>query len=395
MKIVLVNNVFASGSTGNIVKNLFEEFNKNGHDAYVIFGRGKKQNDPKIIKKTCELESKIHHFFSLISGNMYGGMFFSTNRIKKEIKHIKPDVVNLHCINGYFVNIYHLLKWLAKNKIKTVLTMHAEFMMTGGCGYTVDCNNHINCGCKNCEFYKQFNGKFSLNATHKNYIKLQNSLRLFRKEDIKVTCVSPWLKNRFLQSPLYKNIDIDVILNPVDGIFFNENGENPYKNSKNILYVTPDINDYVKYGWLIKDVASKRPDLNFTIVCSKDVDFKFENKNINYVKGGASKEKLRDYYHYADGTILLSKRETFSMVVAESLVCGTPVYGFKSGGPETIGIDKYCKFVDFGELDLLCNALGNIKNSKAEISKIASDKYSLEKIANNYVEVYKCITMFH
>jgi glycosyltransferase involved in cell wall biosynthesis len=35
------------------------------------------------------------------------------------------------------------------------------------------------------------------------------------------------------------------------------------------------------------------------------------------------------------------------MIVAESLCCGTPVVGFKAGGPESIAIDDYCVFVQF------------------------------------------------
>lgn len=48
-----------------------------------------------------------------------------------------------------------------------------------------------------------------------------------------------------------------------------------------------------------------------------------------------SKERLRELYQSSKCTLLLSKRETFSMVVLESLACGTSVIGFKNGGTDS------------------------------------------------------------
>lgn len=388
MKILLINTVFDKGSTGKIVSTLHNNLMRTKHESYVIFGRGKKVNDTNVFKKTIEIESKLHHFFSKLTGNMYGGMFFSTSRIIKKIKRIKPDVVNLHCLNGYFVNIYKLLKWLALNNIKTVLTMHADFMMTGGCGYALECKQYLNSECKNCQSYKTFNGRFSFNYASSAFKKMKKVINLFKNENLKITCVSPWLKDRYSASPIFKERFIRTILNPVDDLFFKEKENNPYTSKNNILYVTPDITDYVKSGWLIDKIASRRPDLHFTIICMRDIDFNFKNKNITYIKGGVTKSKLRDYYYYANATIILSKKETFSMVVAESLACGTPVYGFKSGGPETIAIDEYCLFFDYGNIDDLAKNLVSLNDNKSKIINCAEKKYGSKIIINNYIDVF-------
>ena len=316
MKILLVNGVYEKGSTGNIVKTLYTNFKNAGEDTYVLYGRGNKNSDYHIVKRTFEFESKIHHFFSLISGNLYGGMLFSTTRIIKFIRKNKPDVVNVHCANGYFVNIYRLLSWLAKANIKTILTMHADFMMTGGCGIAGECNKHKTDQCKKCPFIHEFNRKFSLNRTNHFYNKMLKSVAKFDKKNLKITCVSPWLADRYSSSSIYSKFLVDSVINPVDDLFFTEPLKNPYISKQNILYVTPDITDKVKSGHFIDEIAKKRPDINFTIICTKNIDFEFASSNITYIKGGVSKDKLRDYYHYADGTILLSKRETFSLVVA-------------------------------------------------------------------------------
>ena len=99
------------------------------------------------------------------------------------------------------------------------------------------------------------------------------------------------------------------------------------------------------------------------------------------------------FYSLADVTVLASKKETFSMPVAESLCCGTPVVGFKAGGPESIAISQYCDFVEYGDVPALKMALirkledQNI--NKTIISEVAKLKYSSKKMAEEYYKLYK------
>lgn len=389
MKIVFINSVYGCGSTGKIIKNLYEKFSSDSFfEPYVISRKGLKTDDKKIMYKTFKLESKIHHFFSLFTGNMYGGMLFSTLRIKRTISKIKPNIVNVHCLNGYYVNLYELLKWLAKKQYKTVLTMHADFMMTGNCGIAGSCNKYLTGECSGCEKVKEFNGKFSLNRTHKFYKKLKKALSYFSEEKLKISCVSPWLEKRYCESELYSRFTNVSIFNPVDNLFFSSGKINPFKEGTNVIYVTPDIYDENKSGYLIEDIAKVRPDVNFYVICTKDVEYHFNNSNITYIKGGVTQEALRDYYYFADATLILSKRETFSMAAAESLACGTPVIGFKCGGPETICVPQYSLFFDRNNLDQLAKSICKNVFNKKEVIDAAMDCYSSDKIFEDYKRLF-------
>ena len=90
MKILLINSVYSKGSTGNITKSLYEGYINEGNDTYVIYGRGDRSylKDDHIFNLTSELESKLHHLLSKLTGNMYGGMHISTSKIIKKIKDI-------------------------------------------------------------------------------------------------------------------------------------------------------------------------------------------------------------------------------------------------------------------------------------------------------------------
>lgn len=391
MKILLINSVYNKGSTGNIVKSLYEGYKELGHDAYVIYGRGEKapvKQDNHIFKSGYELESKIHHFISLFSGNMYGAMPFSTSKMKRLIRKINPDVIHVHCLNGYYVNMYSILKYLAKTNKKVCLTMHADFMMTGGCGMAEECNKYLTSSCEGCIKYKSFVSKYSLNKTKHNYLKLMKSIIRFDSNKLMVTCVSPWLRNRYLESEIYKKYEIFTVLNPVDDIFFTEKATNSiFIPENNILFVTPDILDPLKGGQYIDTIAKKLPMYHFTVVNSKKQNFLFNSENITYLSGGLEKKHLKTFYSYSLFTLLLSTRETFCMVAAESIVCGTPVVGLKNGGTESfLDSDVFISFRDIFDL------IEHLKNCPTRIvkSKINIVCFTKCHISKRYIDLFNC-----
>ena len=80
------------------------------------------------------------------------------------------------------------------------------------------------------------------------------------------------------------------------------------------------------------------------------------------------------------------------MVTAESLCCGTPVVGFKAGGPESIAIKEFSRFVDYGAIDTLLRALEEMLQSpysKENISSKSKKVYSKEAMGAHYLQIYK------
>lgn len=396
MRILLINVVFGHGSTGVIVENLAEEYRKQGNEVFIIQGRGKRKlkEGIKIFKPVSEIESKTHHLFSLFNENIYGGMLFSTKRIIRIIKRVHPDLVHLHCLNGYFVNVYKLLTFLKQNSFKTILTNHADFMFTANCGYTLNCDSWMNNECMNCSRVKEFAGKLAINKTHKNYLKLKKAVTNFDK--LKLTCVSPWLTDRIKKSPLYYNREIKTVLNPV--VCNDEYADNPYitqlklHNKKRVaLFVCNQINNPEKgFAWF-KKIATDMSDSDylFVLIGGKISDDFCENF-ISF--GQIENASLSKFYYHADVTLLFSIRETFSMITAESLCYGTQVAGFASGGPESISIDGVSHFVDYGDTNSLVNIL--IKDihklnytEKNKIISISRDKYDLKNIAMQYLSL--------
>ena len=400
MKILQVNCVYKKGSTGKITYDIHSELLKRGIESVVCYGRGEKINEPHVYKTCGEVYSKINHLLSEFTGVMYGGCFFSTNKLIKIIKKEKPDVVHLQCINGYFVNIYRLVSWLKKHDIKTVLTLHAEFMYTANCGHALDCDKWQT-GCGHCPRLKQETKSFFIDGTHKSWMKMKKAFDGFN-DNLVVTSVSPWLMERAKLSPILNDKKHEVVLNGVNTDVFHfydtaelrsQMGLNGFKV---IFHATPSFDDNIKSlkgGYYVLKLAEKMLDENVKfVVAGNHPDGLKVQSNVILLGKVSDQELLAKYYSMADVTLLTSKKETFSMVTAESLCCGTPVVGFKAGAPEQIVIEEYSEFVTHGDLEALYSATCEMlsKNlSKKEIAHAATVKYSKNTMTNNYLKLYE------
>lgn len=400
MLVMQINCVYKKGSTGKITYDIHSELLKQGIESVVCYGRGEKINEPHVYKTCGEVYSKINHLLSEFTGVMYGGCFFSTNKLIKIIKKEKPDVVHLQCINGYFVNIYRLVSWLKKHDIKTVLTLHAEFMYTANCGYALDCDKWQT-GCGHCPRLKQETKSFFIDGTHKSWMKMKKAFDGFN-DNLVVTSVSPWLMERAKLSPILNDKKHEVVLNGVntDVFHFYDTAELRSQMGLNgvkvIFHATPSFDDNInniKGGYYVLKLAEKMLDENVKFVVAGDhPDGLKVPPNVILLGKVSDQELLAKYYSMADVTLLTSKKETFSMVTAESLCCGTPVVGFKAGAPEQITIDKYSTFVNYADIDALQKAIENIVvfNAK-EIEQDAHNKYDKNIMATKYVEIYEKI----
>lgn len=396
MKVIQINNVYSCGSTGKITKNLHESFLEKGIDSIVLYGRGQKSNNFNVIKVCSEFYAHVNKIWSFFTGIMYGGCFFSTNRIIRIIKKEKPDIVHLQCINGNFVNIYRLINWLKKNNIKTVLTLHAEFMYTANCGHSFDCQKWKT-GCGNCPRLKKETKSLFFDRTNYSWTKMKKAFNNFL--NLRVVSVSPWLMNRAKSSPILKKCTHFTVINGVDDRIFKYRNMSTFReelglsNKKIIFHVTPYFTDerfHLKGGFYLLELARDFPEIIFVVAGTYKNNMEIPN-NVVLLGNIVDQYLLANYYSTADLTIVLSRRETFSMAVAESLCCGTPVLAFKAGGPETIAIESASQFVEYGNMESLKASLKRMINSsidKKTISMIAIKKYSESNYFKKNLDVY-------
>lgn len=399
MKILQVNCVYMKGSTGKIVFDIHSGLKKNDIISVICYGRGEKIKEKGVYKTGNEYVCKFNNILSRLTGIQYGGCLISTYNLFKIIKKEKPNIIHLHCLNGFFVNIYRLLSFLNKNKIKTILTLHAEFMYTGNCSHACECERWKK-GCGKCPRLKEATRSWLFDRTHTSWRRMQKSIERF--DDLVVVSVSPWLQKRAEQSPILKNQKHITILNginttevfkPQDATYLRE--KHGLKTEKVILHVTANFNDPIKGGRYIIELAEtlKKENIRIMIIGGGMSPDNLPN-NIIWVGRIENQKELATYYSLANICVLTSKRETFSMVVAESLCCGTPVVGFNAGAPEQITLKEYSDFFEFGKMDVFKeNVLKwiNTNVDAEELHRIAEKKYSRDRMIQDYLKIYKGI----
>ena len=342
MKILLINSVLGIGSTGRIVESLYKSLKSVGHDVKVAYGRNKYLG---IITQDqfCfynKLNINLHGVFSRIFDN--SGLAYSKKATKKLIKFIedfKPDVVNLHNLHGYYLNVPLLLNYLAEKNIKCVFTLHDCWLLTGHCTNVCfnQCEGFSN-NCENCKFKHVYPKSLLFNKSAKN---LELKQKLLSKINNKSFIVpSNWLKNYVAKSYL-KNEKIDVVYNSINFNIFNQNSKNNYDKTKlpcdkYILCVSNVWNEQKGIKKIV-ELARFATDKKFVLVGQLKCKIELP-QNVIHIEQTNNAKELAFYYANAELLFNPTLEDVFGLVTAEAMACGIPVLLYKgcSGGEDAI-----------------------------------------------------------
>mgnify|MGYP003378049563 CR=1 FL=1 len=114
MKVLMINVVCGIRSTGRICTDLAVALEQQGHEVKIAYGR---ESVPRCLKKYAvrigtELDTKMHGVTArLLDGAGFGSKRVTENFIKW-VKLYNPDVIHLHNIHGYYINVEVLFKYL-------------------------------------------------------------------------------------------------------------------------------------------------------------------------------------------------------------------------------------------------------------------------------------------
>ena len=399
MRILYINVNCKHSSTGKIVYDLYSLSNAAGHEAAVCYGRGPQISEPGIFKFGLDWETNFHAFMTRLSGLTGCWSFFATHRLLRFIDEFQPDVVHLHELHGYFVNLRTLCDFLAKRNIPVVYTFHCEFAYTGKCGHAYECEKWKT-GCGNCPQVRYYPKSLFLDFTKQMFRQKQKLWALLPR--LVITTPSKWLADR-VRCSFLKDQDIRIVYNGIDTqqVFYPRQtkdlrAEHGLTDEKIVLAVAPKLMGEKKGGkWIVQLARQmKNENVKFIMVGVDDTDEVFPD-NVITIGKTTNQVKLAEYYSLADCFVICSDKETFSMTCAESLCCGTPIAGFCAGAPETVFPTPQALFVPFGDLQSLKNCVKIQLDKGFDRSELANSMqllYSREKMYRQFMEVYKELT---
>lgn len=360
MKVVQINTGIGFGSIGRIsdqIGELIESFQ--GQCYYIHGSRYIAHNSPTAIQVGSKFEDYIHYAISLFSGRDGIGSIRATRRIVKNLKDIKPDIIHLHNIHGYYINYKILFEYLSEAEIPVVWTFHDCWPITGHCPYfdSVNCMKWKN-GCYACPLRKEFPKSLFFDQSAHNYKAKKASFTSIK--NLTIVPVSDWLGEIVKESYL-KDANIKVIHNGIDLSVFKPTDNNLRESlgisteKKVVLGVASGWDERKGFSDFIK--LSQYNQWQIIMVGDIDVDASKLPANIIHINNTNSQKELAEFYSLADVFINPTYSDNFPTTNIEALACGTPVITYRTGGsPEAI--DHTCGVVvDQGDINSMVNAI--------------------------------------
>ncbi|MBO4458980.1 MAG: glycosyltransferase [Butyrivibrio sp.] len=393
MRTLLIDVNCKGSSTGKIVYDLYSALNSGSDVVGICYGRGVPVKEPNIFKFGLDWETALHAGLSRITGYNGGFSFFSTKRLIDYIEKFKPDIIHIHELHAYFVNIKPLIEYIKKKKIPVVWTFHCEYMYTGKCGYAYECDGWKK-SCGNCPAVREYPKSMFFDHTRYMFRKKKNILNGL---DFTIVTPSSWLADRVKQSFLKDRV-VNVIHNGIDteSIFYpRSKAETDTLKSrymlngrKIVLAVAPNIMEERKGGRLVLKIAEKMKNLQFVLVGS-DEDAKYSD-NVLMIKRTKNQDELAKWYSLANLFLICSNKENFPTTCLEALACGTPIVGIDAGGTKETAPNPYGRFVGATEEELqkAISEQLNLDNSSEEIRSVAEKLYSKQVMCEAYKRLY-------
>jgi putative colanic acid biosynthesis glycosyltransferase len=364
MIVLQINVAVNTTSTGKIAERIGLVIQANGQQSVIAYGRKSPASQSKTIKIGTSLDIKLHGLKTRLFDRHAFGSTIATKKLVHQIELLNPDVIHLHNLHGYYINIAILFAYLKKVNKPIVWTLHDCWPFTGHCSYFsfVQCNKWKT-QCHHCPLCKRYPESFFIDNSFSNYnIKkeLFNGL-----QNLVLVTPSHWLKNLVQQSFL-STYPVKVIHNGIDVTKFVPTQNEAFKNKigaqhKNIILGIASIWDRRKgFNDFIKLAAVLPADDVIVLVGLPKETIKTLPHNIIGIERTESLDELVALYSMATAFVNPTWVDNFPTTNIEALATGTPVITYNTGG-SIEAIDEATGFVV---------AQGNIEGLKIAFEKI-------------------------
>ena len=391
MKVLQINSVCGYGSTGRIATDIADMLHENGHECRIAYGRGNAPEKYKGISYRIgsDWSTRLHGVGTRLLDS-HG--FFSkaaTKAFLKWMDEYDPDLIHLHNIHGYYLNVEILFEYLKKAGKPVVWTLHDCWAITGHCAYfsAAGCEQWKT-KCKRCSQLKSYPATVNPHNVGINYVKKKEIFT--HVPNMTLVVPSFWLasviKDSFLQNypvqVIYNGLDLDIF-KPRTSNFRSENNLEEKTVILGVASVWEErkgLNDFLKLNEYLDEK------FKIVLVGLNDKQIKELPDSIIKIKRTNSPQELAEIYSSADVYVNPSVEETMGLTTAEALACGTPVIVYdKTAVPEVP--DASCGIVVQCSPQNIWEALGRINLSK-ESCLDRAQLFDKKSRYQEYLQVY-------
>ena len=392
MKVLQINSVCGIRSTGKICTDIAMLLESRGHSCQIAYGR---ETVPAVYEKFAhKIGTKGDAYADALESRIFDNAGFNsvatTKRFVEWMREYDPDVIHLHNLHGYYINVELLFAALKEMDKPVIWTLHDCWPFTGHCSHF----DRIGCrkwqkGCYQCPQTQKYPASFGLDRSKTNYARKKACFTGVK--NLTIVTPSRWLADLVKQSYLGQ-YNVEVIPNgintqvfrPAEGTFREDYG---LQDKKIVLGVASawgenkGLFDMYKLAEMLDDTY------RVVLVGLKPEQMKKVPKNITAIMRTDNPQQLAHIYTTADIFVNPTYQDNYPTVNLEAQACGTPVITYRTGG--SVESVPKGQIVEQGDLQGLLLAIENMENGKIQNMDFSAEHCFFEYIAL-YDEVISC-----
>lgn len=395
MRVLQITAFSGWGCTGRIAVGINNALISNGHEGAIAWGRiNTASTDLQTIQIGSSLDQKIHGLYTRLTDKCGFASKTVTKEFIRKIGDYCPDLIQLHIVHGYYVNLELLFNYIREKNIPVVWTFHDCWAFTGHCPYfdLVNCEKWKT-GCHHCEQKAHHPTSWLLDNSEWNWKKKKE---LYADYDgLTVVTPSKWLKG-LVQKSFLKNRNIKVINNginlnnfrPVKGHFrrkYNIEEKTMIIGVSSTWAKSKGLDDFLQLSELLPK------DYVIALIGLTSEQKKALPEQIIGIERTDSVQELAEIYTTADIFVNPTYEDNYPTTNLEALACGTPVVTYNTGGSVEAAGNDFGKIIEQGNINGLCQYI--LSGEWKKISSDACVRRALEfeemKKFNEYVKLYQ------
>lgn len=344
MKVLFINSVCGIRSTGRICAELAQKLESQGHECKIAYGRIEEvpeKYQKYAVRIGTDVDMKLHGLRTRLLDEHGFGSKKATKKFLKWADEYDPEILWLHNIHGYFINIELLFDWIkSRPNMKVKWTLHDCWAFTGHCThFTFAKCEQWKTKCLDCAQKKEYPSSFLKSNCKNNFERKRDAF--CGVQDMTLITPSKWLAD-LVKLSFLKEYPIEVNYNSIDTTVFKPTPSdfrkrNGLENKKIILGVASTwserkgLSDFFK----LADMIDER--YHIVLLGLDEKQMKSLKPNMFGLRRTNSTKELAEIYTAADVFFNPTYEDNYPTVNLEAEACGTPVITYATGGsPETI-----------------------------------------------------------
>lgn len=381
----------------------------NGWESYVAYSEGRDGVKPcrsKLMSVGGKLDVAFHGLWTRLTDRHGLASWNATRRFVDEIKALKPDVIHIHNIHGYFLNYRILFEFLKDAGIPVVWTVHDCWLYTGHCYYysSINCNKWET-GCGDCPQRKSFPKSWVVDRSAENYLDKSVAFNSI-KENLTIVPVSLWIRNEMSRSFLndcrfqiiHNGIDLNVFAPQPDG---KEVREKYGLGDRHIILGLASIwskekgwDDFMEMSGMLND------DEVIVMVGVDEKQLERLPKNVVGIRRTENVRQLAELYSAAAAFVNPTWQDNYPTVNLEAIACGTPVVTYRTGGSIEAVTEGTGYIVEQGDVKGLLRYVRKIESEgdseyTARCRAYALAHFRKEDRYADYLQLYESLLQKH